>query len=170
MRRQTVILLIVVAAVAVALTTAIVLRDRHPVTAAARHPAATAPAAKSPPGKPVSLVKAKNADTLVRLFFSPLQTGNWAGAYAYLSPDLQKTLGYQTFVADFQGSRVNTYDVSSLQIVAAGNFSEELRVPYTLAGSPSAGSYVATLRCVNITGGYGQPDWRVQSLSLGPPR
>ena len=157
MRRQTVILLIVVAAVAVALTTAIVLRDRHPVTAAARHPSATAPAAK-------------NADTLVRLFFSPLQTGNWAGAYAYLSPDLQKTLGYQAFVADFQDSRVNTYDVSSLQIVAAGNFSEELRVPYTLAGSPSAGSYVATLRCVNITGGYGQPDWRVQSLSLGPPR
>lgn len=120
----------------------------------------------TPPALPK--VTATDAYKLIDLYFSSLKEGNFPAAYAYLSPDLQKTLTYQAFVSGFHASRLSAYNSASLKVIGAGNFSLMVQVPFTLSGSAGNSAQVAVLRCVNISPGVDQPDWRVESLSYQP--
>lgn len=164
MKRKATLLVLLALGVAVAVGTGVYFQARRPAVGhKTPAPASPPPVASSTPPAPVP-VRPRDVDTLVRLFFSSLKDGKQAAAYACLSPALQKTIGYQAFAAEFKD--LAAYDISSLRVVGAGNFSLVVQVPYTIAGHSRP--HVATLQCVNLTGGYGPPDWKVQSLSTRP--
>jgi len=147
-----------------ALAAGIYLSRKTPVPAGPPAGSSTPPASSSPNPPAAPKIKATDPYQLVALYFTSLQKGDFAGAYAYLGPDLQKTLSYQAYAAGFQGSRVTAYDSSSLRIVGAGNISLFLRVTYTVSGPAGTATRTATLGCLNIAPGPGKPDWRIESI------
>jgi hypothetical protein len=168
LKRNTAISLTVSAVVIVLALATILLSHRADVT---KMPATLeTPNTSTPTVTPQTLPKvtATNAYKLIDLYFSSLKEGNFPAAYAYLSPDLKKTLTYQSFVSGFHGSRLNAYNSASLKIIGAGNFSLMVQVPFTLSGSAGDSAQVAVLSCVNISSGVGQPDWRVESFRYQP--
>ena len=171
MKRRTTVFLIAVCAVAAVLA-GVYLYRKTPVntgTPAAPNsggypsspPASSAPAPTIPAAPKV---KATSPYKLIGLYFSSLQEGDFPGAYAYLSPDLQKTLTYQAYLAGFHGSRLTGYDSSSLRVVGAGNISLVVQVSYTLSGPAGTATHTVVLRCLNIEPGAANPDWRIESI------
>ncbi|HUW64984.1 MAG TPA: hypothetical protein VMW83_09860 [Spirochaetia bacterium] len=166
MKRRTTVFLILVCAVA-AILAVIYWSHKTAVNTGAPAPAAKPPSSSTPAVTPPAVPKVTATDPykLVGLYFSSLKDGDFPGAYAYFSPDLRKTLTYQAFVAGFKGSSLTSFNSSSPRVVGAGNISLVVQVPYTLSGTAGDVAYTATLRCVNITPGTAQADWRVESLS-----
>jgi hypothetical protein len=120
---------------------------------------------------PLATGKIDNAFTLVQDYFGALTSGDYHRAYAFLSPNLQKNMTYQSFAGRFTNVTSIHYDPSSLRIAGAGNFSYIFTTSYTTHGrSPSTASFTARLRCVNLSGGAGSPDWRIESLDVQPSR
>jgi len=163
MQHRTTVILIAVATAA-ALAAGVFLSHRNSGPAGPSGGPAPPPASSAAPAPAAPTITASDPYRLVALYFRSLEGGDLAGAYAYLGPDLQKTLGYRAFTAGFQGLRVTGYDPASLRVVGAGNISLIVQVEYTVSGPQGTASRTVTLACLNVAPGAPHPDWRIESI------
>ncbi|MDA8065135.1 MAG: hypothetical protein M0031_06500 [Thermaerobacter sp.] len=114
--------------------------------------------------------KIRDPFDLVRAYFTAVAAGDYRQAYAYFSPNLQKSESYASFKANFAGVTAVSYHAASVErnVVGGGNFTFIFQVPYTVTRASGSAAYTARLRCVDLSGGVGTPQWRIESLTLTP--
>lgn len=114
--------------------------------------------------------KIRDPFDLVRAYFTAVAAGDYRQAYAYFSPNLQKSESYARFKANFAGVTAVSYNAAAVErnVVGGGNFTFIFQVPYTVTRASGSAAYTARLRCVDLSGGVGTPQWRIESLTLTP--